>query len=186
MTETQSPQPATIPRKRRYRDVYCLSVGILVLPSLAFAARKYGIWPDTILGFIAVGLPFIMVGLRSWNRLSHPNCVPARWPDEYKRGEQLQTLDQTLTFILFAGIFIYWTIDSSKHDPAHLLFYFIWFSSAGWGGLLGTYIEDRKYIPPPRDPYDPTKGGWSGTIKGIHSDHWGGRQIPKSEISEAK
>ena len=28
--------------------------------------------------------------------------------------------------------------------------------------------------------------GWSGTIKGIHSEHWGGRQIPKSVSSEAK
>jgi hypothetical protein len=43
------------------------------------------------------------------------------------------------------------------------------------------YIKEREYIAPPREP----KGSWSGAIKGLHSDHWGGRQIPKSEDSEA-
>jgi hypothetical protein len=185
MNETQSTQPATKSCKRDYWHIYSLSIGILVLPSLVYAVRKYGIWPDTALGFVAVGLPFLLNGCRAWNRLSHPDRIPVRWLCGYRRGEQLQALDQILTLIVIAGILISWIIDNSKRDLAHILFGFILFSSVGWGTLLRKYIEDRKYIPPPHEPYDPAKGGWSGTIKGLHSEHWGGRQIPKSEDSEA-
>jgi hypothetical protein len=42
--------------------------GFLVIAALIIAACKTSIWPSAILGFVAVGIPIILLGLRSWNR----------------------------------------------------------------------------------------------------------------------
>jgi hypothetical protein len=82
--------------------------------------------------------------------------------------------------LLCIGFVVRYTNSGNGRDVILLIAY----SGMIWDKFLTIYIEDRKYIAPPRDPYNPTKGGWAGTIKGIHSEHWGGRQIPKSENSE--
>jgi hypothetical protein len=184
MNETESTQSTTEPRKRSYVDLYRMLLGLFCLVCLLLAIHRFEIRPYLFfLGLIAFGMPFFLLEMRSWNRWFHPERVPTRWPNGSKLEQRLQTLDQTLTFILIAGIFIFWIIDKSKHDPAHILFYFIWFSSTGWGALLGKYIEDRKYIPPPRPPFDSSQRGW-GIYTPLHSEHWGERVVSDTESTE--
>ena len=50
--------------------------------------------------------------------------------------------------------------------------------------MIVLHLRKALRFEPP-DEYVSPKGGWSGTIKGIHSDHWGGRETPRTESPEA-
>jgi hypothetical protein len=47
----------------------------------------------------------------------------------------------------------------------------------------GSLAQIRKSLSPEPPPHDPSK--WTSTYKPLHSEHWGGREIPKPERSEA-
>jgi hypothetical protein len=50
--------------------------------------------------------------------------------------------------------------------------------------VIVSNLREALRLGPP-DTYVSPKGGWSGTIRGIHSDHWGGRETPRTESTEA-
>jgi hypothetical protein len=173
MTEPQPTQPATEIPKPSYRDLYDMAVTFLVFPAFAFmAVRRTAIWPYAIPGFLALGLPLLLIGVRAWRRWFHPDRLPARWPSGYRLMTNLQTLDSALSWTWVLGIAITWALDLSSHHSAYIAFAFIAGAAAAWEGLLRKYIADRKYIPPPRPPYDPSKS-WTSTMKPFHSEHWG-------------
>jgi hypothetical protein len=156
-------------------------MGLMVFPAVVYAVRKTSIWPNTILGFLAIGVPVLLIGLLSWNRLIHPERVPVRWSRGYPLGERLKILETALNCIWVLGLCVSWAINEPVHSTAYITIAFIFCGAAGWSGFLRGYIEDRKYIPPPRQ--DPS-GGWAGAIKGIYSEHWDGREVPKVGTNE--
>jgi hypothetical protein len=151
-----------------------LCFGFLVLPTLILVGWKTSFWPDAALGFVTFGVPFLVIGVQSWSRMSHPERVPVRWPSGYLPGERLQTLQGILQWIWIVGYPTSVAI-KHRHSDMHTVLQIISVGSIGWSAVLKAYIADRNYIPPPPDP----PKGWSGSIKGIHSEHWGGRQTPK-------
>src|SRR5258707_106359 len=83
------------PRRRHLYQIEIGFRGFLVIPALIIATRETSIWSSAILGFVAVGIPIILLGLHSWNRCFHPDRLPARW---VKHGdERLQNLETVLT-----------------------------------------------------------------------------------------
>jgi hypothetical protein len=98
MTEAQPSQPAAEIPKRRYRPLYDMVVMFLVFPALAFVAvRRTGNWPYLVIGFVVVGIPLLLVGVRAWKRWFHPDRLPGRWPDGYQLVARLQTVDSALS-----------------------------------------------------------------------------------------
>jgi hypothetical protein len=53
-----------------------------------------------------------------------------------------------------------------------------------WHIYLSKFIDDRKYIPPPDPPYDPSKR-WDANLMRLHSDHWGERETRRTESTES-
>jgi hypothetical protein len=73
----------------------------------------------------------------------------------------------------------------SKIKVAHYqlyLMFVVWFACMLTANPKQILAQIRKRLSPPVGV--PLKG-WSGTIKGIHSDHWGGRETPRTESPEA-
>jgi len=62
------------------------------------------------------------------------------------------------------------------------LMFVVWFACMLTANPKQILAQIRKRLSPPVGV--PLKG-WSGTIKGIHSDHWGGRETPRTESPEA-
>ncbi|MGD0889016.1 MAG: hypothetical protein ABR889_07200 [Acidobacteriaceae bacterium] len=50
--------------------------------------------------------------------------------------------------------------------------------------MIVLHLREALRLEPP-DEYVSPKGGWAGTIQGIHSDHWGGRETPRTASPEA-
>ena len=48
--------------------------------------------------------------------------------------------------------------------------------------MIVSHLREALRLGPPADI--PLKG-WAGTIQGIHSEHWGGRETPRTESPEA-
>jgi hypothetical protein len=71
-----------------------------------------------------------------------------------------------------------WVFDRSTHHRAYVVVGFIACGAAAWEGILTRYIADRKYIPPPSPPYDPSK---ATRPKPLQSDHWGRRNVADSD-----
>ena len=92
--------------------------GFLVIAALIIAVRKTSIWPSAILGFVAVGIPIILLGVRSWNRWFHPDRQPARW---LKHGEErLQSLETVLVLYGIAAFLVMVVMGFLVHDNASL------------------------------------------------------------------
>jgi hypothetical protein len=148
-----------------------------------FMARKFNLRPYIFPILLTLGIPFFLIELRSWRRWFHPERVPIRWPSNYAPGERLQRLEKWLGRIwMLLALIVIVTHDSMPRDVAIDL---LWVAFGGivWDGFLRRYIQDRKYIPPPSPPSPPGAPlkGWAETIKGIHSEYWGGRKIPKTD-----
>jgi len=159
-------------------------LGLFCLVCLVLAIRRLSIRPYlSFLGLIAYGIPFFLLEIRSWKRWFHPERVPTRWPDRYARGARLQTvkdwLDRTWMFLLCIGFVIRYASSWNGRNVILGVAYALMF----WDGFLKNYIEDRKYIPPPSPPYDPSKRGW-GIYTPLHSEHWGERVVPDTESTE--
>ena len=184
MNEAQSPQPAIEPRKRNKRYLCDMVIGLFALTCIVTVVRRFGIDPYIFfLGVIAYGVPFFLIQFRSWSRWFRPERVPARWPDRYARGKRLQTvkdwLDRTWIFLLCIGFVIRYASSWNGRNVILGVAYGLMF----WDGFLKNYIEDRKYIPPPSPPYDPSIRGW-GIYTPLHSDLWGERVVPDTEPTE--
>jgi hypothetical protein len=178
MTE---PQPVVRPRKRSYRYLYHIVFVLLFFPWLVvIAARLTGIWPYTVLGSIAAGVPLLLGVVRSWNRWSHPERLPMRWPNGYRLGERLQILETALFWIWFVGCVTLF-IKRSAHNRSYAMLFVIVIAAGAWDGFLTKYIADRKYIPPPPPYVPPTRT----TYKPLQSEHWGERGTPNPGRPEA-
>lgn len=176
MDESEAPQPADL-RKRRYRDYVDLAFAVTCPALLVYLAKSEHLRSIALVGLVAISVPYLLFGLRSWNRLLHPGRVPVRWPEDYRRAQRIEELGLFLSLFVIVAITLGIFFDNKNHH----LFHYLWYGSIGWNAFLTRYVHDRKYIPPPRDP----KGGWAGSIKGIHSEHWGGRATSKAKTSEA-
>jgi hypothetical protein len=155
--------------------------GFLVIAALIIAVRKTSIWPSAILGFVALGIPIILLGLRSWNRWFHPDRLPARWP---KYGEhQFQNLETVLVLYGVAAFLVMVVMGFLVHDNASLavlLPSWICCAALAWSSILGRYVKDRKFIPPPSAPHDPLRT-WLADMKPFRSEHWGERHLANSD-----
>ena len=153
----------------------------LVIPALIIAARKTSIWPSAILGFVSVGIPIILLGLRSWNRWFHPDRLPARW---LKHGEvRLQNLETVLTLYGIAAFLVMVVMGFLMHDNASLavlLPSWICCAALAWSSILGRYVGDRKFISPPSAPHDSSRT-WLADMKPFLSEHWGERHLTNSD-----
>jgi hypothetical protein len=179
MTEAQSTQPVKKPRKPSYWHILGMSVGILVFPAIFTTARNTSIWPDAVVGFVTFGIPFLLIGFRSWNRWFHPDRTPVHWQKGSflnKHHDALELLLNVLWCPLF-GFALF--LDEHRHFKAKLVSYFLVYGCQGWLSLLKLSTAGRKYIPPPSAPYDPSK------YKPLQSEHWGGREAPMAGTSEA-
>jgi hypothetical protein len=168
---TEPSQPAAEPSKRSYKDLCGIAIGILVFPALVFAARRTGIWPRTLLGFVIFGIPCLLIGFRSWNRWSHPDRLPVRWTQDHPRGHRLQTLDRMLAWIWVVGWFARLVTYQSKHHTIYITLSLIAGAAVSWHAFLADYITDHKYIPPTRPPNDFSP--WARIYKPLQSERWG-------------
>jgi hypothetical protein len=171
MTEAQSTQTATESDKRNHRHLYGVVVGLSVFPALVVAMFKTSIWPNCVLGFFAIGVPFLMLGIRAWKRWSRPDRLPVRWVKDDSRGKRLETLDLTFKLVWLTGFCASFVINKDA-QRAHSTVGIIFVGIIAWETFLEKYIADRKYIPPPRPPHDPSKS-WTSNMKPFHSEHWG-------------
>jgi hypothetical protein len=69
---------------------------------------------------------------------------------------------------------------AGRYHKLYLMFV-MWFACMVTANPKQTLAQIRKRLRPPGDQIK----GWAGTIKGIHSDHWGGRETPQTESPEA-
>ncbi len=172
MTEPQVTQSATTPLKRSYWHLSGVVLGLSVFPVLFITARKTGLWPNTVIAFGAFGVPFLLIGIRSWNRLFQPDRIPVRWRKGPFLNRHHQGLELMLTLLCCPLFGVALFLDEHTHSEAKLASYFLAFGCQGWLSLLRLCSADHKYIPPPRPPYDPTKS-WTSCMKPFQSDHWG-------------
>jgi hypothetical protein len=185
MNEIPSPEASVDPPINKKNEWIILILISGLIPLFIWGTRKGSIWPDKISILFGLFPPMIFILLRSWNRLFRPNRLPARWTAGSRMQARMSTLEGVVLvpWFLSFGCMIFEDISKHhSHHSAHGVWYYLFLTSQYWWGFLQMYIKDRIYIPPPREP---TKGGWTGTIKGLHSDHWGGRQIPKPDNTEA-
>jgi hypothetical protein len=156
---------------------------LLILPALIIAARETSMWPSAILGLVAVGIPIILFGVGSLNRRLHPDRQPARW---LKHGEErLQSLETVLTLYGIAAFLVIVVMGFLVHDNASLgvvLPSWICCAPLAWSSILGRYVGDRKYIPPPSPPNDPSKATRPNPL---HSDHWGRHYVADTDPNAA-
>ena len=176
MSEARIVEVAAESRRSRRRSFYGVTMGLLVFPAVAFAARKTSLWPNTILGFAALGVPFLLVGLRCWNRLLYPAQVPIRWDRDDWRGERLGKLDLALTWTWILSMGANWAVNESRHSMAYMVTTFLFCGAAGWSICLRTYLEDRRYLAPPQPAYDPSRT-WDAEMTAFESEHWGERRV---------
>ena len=168
MTEAQPTQPAATPVKRRYWHLCGVALGLSVFPAVFITARKTGLWPNTLLAFATFGVPFLLIGIRSWNRLLQPDRIPVRWQKGSFLNKHHDGLGLMLT-LLWCPIFgVAVFLDEHTHSEAKLASYFLVFGCQGWLSLLRLCSADRKYIPSP----SPSKS-WTSNMKRFHSEHWG-------------
>jgi len=69
---------------------------------------------------------------------------------------------------------------AGRYHRLYLMF-FVWFACTVTDNPQKTLAQIRKRLRPPGVPIK----GWVGTIQGIHSDHWGGRETPRTESTES-
>jgi len=169
MTEEAQPAPPIQPQRRR-RDLGAILYWLIWSVALVAMARKTGSWPIAILGFLSIWIPLLLLQFRAWKRWLRPDSIPARWPDGYRLRERLEALDSALWLIGVAGIGASWVFDKSRHPHEYVALGVIFFGAFVWEAVLARYIADRKYIPPPLPPHDP-----SNVIKPkpLRSEHWG-------------
>jgi hypothetical protein len=142
--------------KRGLFDIVC---GLPILFLCAIAFWKGPIWPDKI--GIVVGLvpPWLLILLRAWNHRRSPDQLPVRWRGGSRLEARLVALGWGLTaafaFFMFPWIFF----DESKHFVVVHACILIALTAQCWAEFLDRYIADRKYIPPPSTPSDPSKPG---------------------------
>jgi hypothetical protein len=188
MSKNQSLQ---IPMQHRKdcRHLYQIEIGFhwfLIIPALIIAAHKMSIWPDIFLGFLVVGIPVILLGFRPWNRWSHPDQLPTRW---IKHGEEdLQNLGTVLNLTGIVAFLVMVVIGILAYDNEYRALRLLSWTCCtvlAWSDVLDRYIEDRKYIPPPSPPHDPSKTGLAD-IKPFRSEHWGNAGGPGAGGSEQK
>jgi hypothetical protein len=172
MSEVRTEELGGGSRRSRRRSFYGVTMGLLVFPAVVYAARKTSLWPNTILGFAALGVPLLLVGLRSWNRLAYPERVPVRWGRDDWRGYRLQTLDLALTWMWILSMGASWAVNESRHSTAYMVSTLLFCGAAGWSIFLRTYVEDRKYIAPARPPHDLSRT-WETEMTAFRSEHWG-------------
>jgi hypothetical protein len=175
MSKNQRSQLST-ERRKDCRHPYRIEIGFhwfLIIPAIVIAACKTSIWPNILLGSLAVGIPVILLGLRSWNRWFHPDRLPARW---LKHGEEgLQNLGTVLNLtgiVAFLGMVVIGILAHDNASRALLLLSWACCTTLAWSNVLDRYIEDRKYIPPPSPPHDPSRTGLVD-MKPFRSEHWG-------------
>ncbi len=176
MVDPDSPRSSTQPGKHRYRDYVDLAFAVMFPPILAYLAYKDGVRAPGELALFTAGVPFFLLGLRAFNRLHHPDHVPARWPKNYPRGERIQQLSVLSSLCVIVAISLVIFFDNETHH----LFHYLWWGFVGWNAFLTRYIQERRFIPPSRPPFDPSQS-WSARNKPLRSDHWGQRNTPSSE-----
>jgi hypothetical protein len=166
MTDIQPPQTPAPPPCSENRDYYGT-----IMPILFLTFWSGHVWPDRVPILVGIGPPLFLIILRAWKRRVHPEQVPSRWPKRSRLQARLETLDRILMLLLLISLGVLVYIDITKRTNfVHNLCLLFFCTGQAWNVFLTRYIEDRKpLLPPPPEP----KGGWSGTIKGIHSDHWG-------------
>jgi hypothetical protein len=172
MTETQPPQPVVKPARRIYRQYIDIAFSLFLLPALAYFIRKYGFASYEVLGLVLAWLPMILIAYLSWNHVFHPERLPKRWSEHSPTEARLTHLYLLMTgiFILAGTIKIFF---GSNRTHGHDGMSFLIVSIQAWSIGLSRYIDYRKYIPPPDQPYDPSK---RSRPKPFRSDHWGQRE----------
>ena len=123
--------------------------------------------------FASIGIPLLLLQLRAWKRWLRPESLPTRWPDGYRPRQRLEALDLALFLTGIAGIGASWVFDKATHPHVYMAVGAICCGALLWHAVLEEYISDRKFIPPPTPPYDPSK-----PARSLRSDHWGERGQP--------
>jgi len=159
------------------RELFAL---IFLLANLALLAGLYfwkgHTWPTQVKRGILFGpLPpaLLLIG-RTWNRCFDPDRKPVRWPN----GSRWESRLSTLYFVMAVCIIVCGTtwifVDRAKYHAFENTWGCIFLTVQMWHIYLSKFIDDRKYIPPPSPPYDPSQR-WEARLKPLHSDHWGER-----------
>ena len=161
-----------------------MALGLSVFPAVFITDRKTGLWPNTVLAFATFGVPFLLIGVRSWNRLLQPDRIPVRWQKGSFLNKHHDMLELMLTFFWCPIFAVAVFLDEHTHSEAKLASFFLVFGCQGWLSLLRLCSADRKYMPPSSPDYDPSKTRTSG-IKRFHSEYWGERGVTESDPSPA-
>jgi hypothetical protein len=170
MTDDQAEQSTTPIRRRR--DIAEAIICLIVCAEMVDVARRWGSGLTVGLGFLAIGVPLLLLEYGAWKRWLAPERIPVRWAIGDVRGERLAGIHRTLQAIWVGSFVVSWVFTRSEHYQLNVAMSAVFWGATAWYLWLSRYIADRKYIPQPRLPYDRSTG-WRAGIKRMRSEYWG-------------